>query len=45
MVVPLTSLYPLVTVVVGVTFLAESMTLRHLVGIILAAVAVLLLAE
>jgi len=42
-VVPLTSLYPLVTVVVGVTLLAETLTLRHLLGILLASLAVWLL--
>lgn len=44
-VVPLTSLYPLITVVVGVTCLAESLTTRHLAGIILAAAAVWLLSK
>jgi len=44
-VVPLTSLYPLVTVIVGVAFLAESLTLRHLLGILLASLAVWLLSQ
>jgi bacterial/archaeal transporter family protein len=44
-VVPLTSLYPVITVALGVTFLKESLTLRHLAGIILAAGAVWLLSE
>ncbi|MGQ9920418.1 MAG: EamA family transporter [Desulfobacca sp.] len=42
-VVPLTSLYPLITVLVGVTILAEALTLRQLLGIGLAVVAVWLL--
>jgi bacterial/archaeal transporter family protein len=42
-VVPLTSLYPVITVALGVTFLHESLSLRHLAGIILAAAAVWLL--
>lgn len=44
-VVPLTSLYPLITVVVGVTFLAETLTLRHLLGILAASLAVWLLSN
>jgi bacterial/archaeal transporter family protein len=44
-VVPLTSLYPLITVALGVTFLQESLTVRHLAGIILAAAAVWLLSH
>jgi len=44
-VVPLTSLYPLITVLVGVTLLAETLTLRHLLGIALAAAAVWLLSN
>ena len=44
-IVPLTSLYPVITVILGVTFLQESLTLRHLVGIILAVAAVWLLAK
>jgi bacterial/archaeal transporter family protein len=44
-VVPLTSLYPVITVALGVTFLQESLTLRHLAGIILAAAAVWLLSQ
>jgi transporter family protein len=44
-VVPLTSLYPVITVVLGVTFLHESLTLRHLAGIILATAAVWLLSQ
>ncbi|WP_449244139.1 EamA family transporter [Desulfobacca acetoxidans] len=44
-VVPLTSLYPLITVVLGAVLLQESLTLRHLAGIILAAGAVWLLSK
>jgi transporter family protein len=44
-VVPLTSLYPVITVALGVTFLQESLTLRQLAGIILAAAAVWLLSQ
>lgn len=44
-VVPLTSLYPVITVALGVTFLQESLTLRHIVGIILATAAVWLLSQ
>jgi transporter family protein len=44
-VVPLTSLYPVITVALGVTFLQESLTVRHLAGIILAAAAVWLLSK
>jgi transporter family protein len=44
-VVPLTSLYPVISVLLGLTFLHESLSLRHLTGIILAAAAVWLLAQ
>ncbi len=44
-VVPLTALYPLVTVVLSFVFLKEHLTLRHLAGIGAALVAVWLLAE
>jgi bacterial/archaeal transporter family protein len=44
-VVPLTSLYPVITVVLGITFLQESLTVRHLAGIILAVGAVWLLSN
>ena len=44
-VVPLTSLYPLVTVTLSWLFLKESLTPRHLAGLILALVAVWLLSE
>jgi bacterial/archaeal transporter family protein len=44
-VVPLTSLYPVVTVLLGLIFLHEGLNLRHLTGIILAAAAVWLLAQ
>lgn len=44
-VVPLTSLYPVITVVLGITFLQESLSVRHLMGIILAAAAVWLLSQ
>jgi transporter family protein len=44
-VVPLTSLYPVITVLLGIIFLHEGLSLRHLIGIILAAAAVWLLAQ
>jgi len=44
-VVPLTALYPAVTVVLSWVFLREPLTLRHLVGIGLALVAVWLLSK
>jgi transporter family protein len=44
-VVPLTSLYPLVTVVLSWLFLKESLSARHLTGLILALAAVWLLSE
>lgn len=44
-VVPLTSLYPLVTVTLSWLFLKETLTPRHLVGLLLALVAVWLLSE
>ncbi len=44
-VVPLTSLYPVITVILGVTLLHESLTMRHLAGIILAFGAVWLLSK
>ncbi|MBM4289312.1 MAG: EamA family transporter [Deltaproteobacteria bacterium] len=44
-VVPLTSLYPVITVILGVLFLQENLTLRHLAGIILAVGAVWFLSE
>jgi transporter family protein len=44
-VVPLTSLYPVITVLLGIIFLHEGLSLRHLTGIILAAAAVWLLAQ
>jgi bacterial/archaeal transporter family protein len=44
-VVPLTALYPAVTVVLSRVFLQEALTLRHLVGLALALVAVWLLSE
>ncbi len=44
-IVPLTSLYPVITVLLGITFLQESLTLRHLMGIILAVAAVWLLSK
>jgi bacterial/archaeal transporter family protein len=44
-IVPLTSLYPVITVLLGITFLHESLTLRHLAGIILAVAAVCLLSK
>ena len=44
-VVPLTSLYPVVTVLLSYIFLKETLTLRHVAGISLAMVAVWLLSE
>ncbi len=44
-VVPLTSLYPVVTVVLSYFFLKENLTLRHVAGIGLALAAVWLLSE
>jgi transporter family protein len=44
-VVPLTSLYPLVTVVLSWLFLKESLSARHVTGLILALAAVWLLSE
>jgi transporter family protein len=44
-VVPLTSLYPVVTVVLSYFFLKENLTLRHVAGISLALAAVWLLSE
>ena len=44
-VVPLTSLYPVITVLLGLIFLHEGLSLRHLAGIILAAAAVGLLSQ
>jgi transporter family protein len=44
-VVPLTSLYPVVTVILSLLFLKEGLTLRQGVGLILAMVAVWLLAD
>jgi transporter family protein len=44
-VVPLTSLYPVITVILGVVFLQESLNVRQVVGIILAIVAVWLLSQ
>lgn len=44
-VVPLTSLYPVITVLLSQLFLKETLTLRHLAGITLALVAGWLLAE
>jgi len=44
-VVPLTSLYPVVTVVLSFLFLKEALSLRQGVGLLLAMVAVWLLAE
>ena len=44
-IVPLTSLYPVITVLLGITFLHEGLTLRQLVGIILAVAAVWLLSK
>jgi transporter family protein len=45
LVVPLTAMYPVVTVVLSWLFLKESITLRHLAGVVLALVAVWLLSE
>jgi transporter family protein len=45
MVVPLTALYPMVTVVLSWTLLHEDFTLRHLAGVILALAAVWLLSK
>jgi transporter family protein len=44
-VVPLTALYPLVTVILSWTFLHESFTLRHVAGVAAALVAVWLLSK
>ena len=44
-VVPLTSLYPVITVLLGITFLQEDISLRHLLGILMAAAAVWLLSQ
>lgn len=44
-VVPLTALYPLVTVILSWTLLRESLTLRHLAGVALAVAAVWLLSK
>jgi transporter family protein len=44
-VVPLTSLYPVVTVILSYLFLKEHLTLRHVSGICLALLAVWLLSE
>jgi bacterial/archaeal transporter family protein len=44
-VVPLTSLYPVITVLLSIIFLHEGLSLRHLTGIILATAAVWLLAQ
>jgi len=44
-VVPLTALYPAVTVVLSGIFLKEALTLRHLVGLVLALAAVWLLSK
>ena len=44
-VVPLTSLYPLITVVLSWTLLHEGFTLRHLAGVALALAAVWLLSK
>jgi transporter family protein len=44
-VVPLTALYPLVTVILAWLILAEGLTLRHLAGIVLALAAVWLLSR
>lgn len=44
-VVPLTALYPAVTVVLSWLFLREALTLRHLVGLALALAAVWLLSK
>lgn len=44
-VVPLTAMYPVVTVILSFIFLREHVTLRHLAGLAAALVAVWLLAE
>jgi transporter family protein len=44
-VVPLTSLYPVITVILSWAVLHEAFTLRHLAGLILAAAAVWLLSK
>jgi len=44
-VVPLTALYPVVTVVLGVVLLGEEMSINKLAGVILAVVAILLLSS
>ncbi len=44
-VVPLTSLYPVITVLLGITFLQENLSLRHLLGILMASAAVWLLSQ
>ncbi len=44
-VVPLTALYPAVTVVLSWIFLRETLTLRHLAGLALALAAVWLLSK
>jgi transporter family protein len=44
-VVPLTSLYPVITVALGIVFLQESLSVRQLAGIILAAGAIWLLSN
>jgi bacterial/archaeal transporter family protein len=44
-VVPLTALYPAITVVLSRIFLQEAMTLRHLAGLVLALAAVWLLSK
>lgn len=45
LVVPLTSLYPVIAVALGATLLGESLTGRHLAGIMLAITAVWLLSK
>jgi bacterial/archaeal transporter family protein len=45
MVVPITALYPMVTVLLSWTLLHESLTLRHLAGVALALAAVWLLSK
>jgi transporter family protein len=45
LVVPLTALYPAITVILGGVFLQESLSLRHLAGLALALGAVWLLAK
>ena len=44
-VVPLTSLYPVITVLLGITFLQENLSLRHLLGVLMASAAVWLLSQ